>query len=299
MRAGRNIILAVLVTGLGAIAGECRALASPDPNYETYSEAFPEPVHKEVATYPDAAYRAYAEGTVIVRTLIAKDGTVKRAEVERSARMFDDAALAAARKWTFQRPVYDGHAIEVWVRIPFRFELGDPATDPRVQSDSLWRDRLSATPAIMQQQRESLLHTILNATEVWLFRLDPNERPDEIRINPRSRFGHRVILDEADIEAAPMRTKLLTLLADPRTHAKPPRVRGEFSPSLGVRFIAGTEVLDVVLSFADAAIFLKGGGRLWAGSAEPHWREWGQIAHAAFPADPNFARYAAHDPREP
>jgi hypothetical protein len=75
-------------------------------------------------------------------------------------------------------------------------------------------------------------------------------------------------------------------------------VKGEFQPRLGIRYVAGTDVLDVVVSFADEAIFLKQGGRLWAGSAAAHWRDWARLAHAAFPADPNFSRYAPHEPKE-
>jgi len=272
---------------------------APIDSFLNFSGSLPEPTHRETAIYPDQAFRAGLGGMVLVRVLVGRTGKLERTEIEKSDPLFDESALRAARQFRFDPVVHEGETLRVWVRMPFRFKLGDPATDPRVLSDSLWRDRWSATPAIMRQQRESFLRMMKKADEVWLFRLDPNSEAEVAPASVRSRFGQRAILDEASIEKDATRAKLRTLLTDVRTHARPPRVKGEFTPRLGIRFVTSGEVVDVLVSFADAALFVKDGRHLWAGSAMPHWREWGQLAHAAFPDDPNFARYATTDPMTP
>jgi TonB family protein len=263
------------------------------------SGALPEPTHRAKPFYPDAAYRQNVQGHVVVRMLVNRDGGGERAEIEQGDEVFETPAVAAARKFVFHRMTDPDDPERVWVRTAFDFKLADPAMDPRVLSDSLWRLPWSASPAVMRQQRESFLRMMRKPDEVWLFRIDPNSEGEALPANARSRFARRAILEAANIEDPATRAKIRTLLSDVRTHARPPRLKGEFSPRLGVRFVTSGEVVDVVVSFADAALFVKDGRRLWAGSAMPHWREWGQVAHAAFPEDPNFARYANSDPMSP
>ena len=264
------------------------------------SGSLPEPTYRAIPFYPDAAYRDNLNGFVVVRALIGLNGAVERAEIEKPDSLFDAAALAAARKWTFHPAMtLESQVVRVWTRVPFKFQLGNPSTDPRVLSDSLWRGPWSSTPAVMRQQREALVRRMRDADEVWLFRLDPNSDGNALPANARSRFDRRAILDATLVRDAATRATIRRMLADVRTHARPPRLKGEHMPRLGIRFVSGPDILDVAVSFADAAMFLKDGRHLWAGSAMPHWREWGQVAHAAFPEDPNFARYATADPMTP
>jgi len=273
------------------------AAAAPVPGEELFndSESAPVPTYREIPVYPDAAWRANLEGTSVVRVLLGVKGEIERAEVEASSPMFDDAALAAARKYKFNPAVFEGRPVKVWARIPFQFRLGDPATDPRVRSDSNWVDPWSSAPAVMEQQREAMLRTIQDADEVWLFRLDPGSERDVTPNLARSRFARRAILDQARVVDGPTRATLRRLLGDARTHATPPRLKCEYEPRLGVRFVSKNKVLDVAVSFCDQAIFLKDGSRLWAGSAYAHVNEWARLAHVAFPADPNFSRYSTMD----
>jgi TonB family protein len=106
-------------TGNGTIPIE----GDPDPDVPAFVERFPEVVTKTSPVYPPIARDAGMEGEVIVRMLVATDGRVKRAEIQRSSAMFDEAALAAARQWTFTPALSNGHPVPVWVRVPFRFQL--------------------------------------------------------------------------------------------------------------------------------------------------------------------------------
>jgi len=270
--------------------------AAADATEHADSGSLPSPRRRELPTYPDSAWRANLEGVVIVRVLLDINGGIERSEIAKSAPAFDRAALAAVAKFAFP-PARDaeGQPHRVWVRVPFEFRLPKVDDDPRVCSDTLWINPWSSAPAVMQQQRETILRMIQDAQEVWLFRLDPGSEGGATPEAPRSRFARRAILEEARVGDKPTLAALRTLLGDARTHATPPRLKCEYEPRLGVRFVSKGKVLDVAVSFCDQAIFLKDGSRLWAGSAYAHVNEWARLAHAAFPADPNFGRYATMD----
>ncbi len=74
--------------------------------------------------YPEAARKARAEGDTVVRYIVGKDGLVNDVSVVEPASwlMFDEAAMAAIRKWRFEPLIYAGAAREVVheIRISFR-----------------------------------------------------------------------------------------------------------------------------------------------------------------------------------
>lgn len=90
----------------------------------TFVATPPVVVRKVPPVYPPGALAANIDGVVIVGAVIGGDGSVIRAEVVRSVRGLDDAALAAARQWQFQSPRdCEGHATNAWVEIPIKFTL--------------------------------------------------------------------------------------------------------------------------------------------------------------------------------
>lgn len=98
----------------------------PDPVQPTaaaLAESRPEvpvvvPGENPAPDYPDAAVRRRLEGTALVRIEVAPDGTVADCRIATSSGsgLLDEAALAAARRWRFQR---GPGAVEV----PFVFRL--------------------------------------------------------------------------------------------------------------------------------------------------------------------------------
>lgn len=74
--------------------------------------------------YPEAALGNKQSGKVLLKILVAKDGTVKQVEVEKSepAGIFDAIAADAAKQWTFKPAIVDGKPIESWIRVPITFE---------------------------------------------------------------------------------------------------------------------------------------------------------------------------------
>ena len=95
----------------------------------------PEPTLSVKATYPPGALDQHAEGNVTVLATVAKDGSVKTAEVAESSgdAALDQAAMNAALQWRFKPALQDGVPIESQVRIPFHFHLAEhtPAEHPQ------------------------------------------------------------------------------------------------------------------------------------------------------------------------
>jgi protein TonB len=82
-------------------------------------------LHNPLPRYPAAARRAGEEGTVTLRVLVARDGTVARVEVEQSSGSphLDAAARETVKAWRFTPARRGGEAIESWMVVPVVFRL--------------------------------------------------------------------------------------------------------------------------------------------------------------------------------
>lgn len=109
------------VSGTGS--GETTAPVEPKWGDFVYYEEAPDLVTPVSPAYPAIAMQAGLEGSVSVRMLVGTDGRVKRAEIDKSSVMFNDAALAAARQWIFTPAKSNGHPVAVWVLLPVEFKL--------------------------------------------------------------------------------------------------------------------------------------------------------------------------------
>jgi protein TonB len=80
--------------------------------------------------YPAAAKAAHMSGTVMMRAVITKDGSIQRLTVASSTNgMFDDAAIDAARQWHYRPYVLNGEPTEVDTTITVNFAMS-PANQP-------------------------------------------------------------------------------------------------------------------------------------------------------------------------
>jgi len=75
--------------------------------------------------YPRSARRAGEQGTVVLRVLVAADGSPARVEVERSSgsASLDSAALEAVQRWRFVPARRGAVPVEAWVKVPVVFRL--------------------------------------------------------------------------------------------------------------------------------------------------------------------------------
>lgn len=99
----------------------------PPADFVPY-EKEPSIVHQVQPKYPELAQRAGLEGTVILKVWVDKEGKVRKAVVLKSdGDVFNQAAIDAAMQWSFTPALQQKRPIDVWVAIPFRFQLRDAA----------------------------------------------------------------------------------------------------------------------------------------------------------------------------
>jgi periplasmic protein TonB len=89
------------------------------------SEAVPLYRDNPPPAYPVLARKRGYEGTVILEVLVNKNGRVTDLKIYHSSgyAVLDEAALATVKDWQFQPGSRGETAIDMWVRVPIRFNL--------------------------------------------------------------------------------------------------------------------------------------------------------------------------------
>jgi TonB family protein len=86
----------------------------------------PVPVHKQTPLYSAEAMRRTIQGRIGVDIVVGVDGTVEDARISESLDKtfgLDDAALAAARQWTFEPGTLEGKPVRVLTQLYFDLRL--------------------------------------------------------------------------------------------------------------------------------------------------------------------------------
>ncbi len=109
--------------GTGERTGGTGEESDPDPNEPGFYDIQPEVIRRALPDYPEMGRQAGLEGKVTVRVLVGKMGEVKKVELENGSPLFEEAAIEAARQWTFRPALANGRPVAVWVRIPFVFRM--------------------------------------------------------------------------------------------------------------------------------------------------------------------------------
>jgi TonB family protein len=79
--------------------------------------------HQEVPRYPQEAKDARIQGTVLIHAIIAKDGSIREAEVVQGPGVLAAPALAAVKNWRYSPTLLLGEPIEVDTTISVVFTL--------------------------------------------------------------------------------------------------------------------------------------------------------------------------------
>jgi len=121
--------------------GPRQEIAVPGPvrnPAETFRAAIPEtsvppPLREAVPLYrrnpapeyPEPARRRGYEGTVMLDLLVNREGRVSDVRLSRSCGfpVLDRAAVAAVKGWFFEPATKGTEPVEMWVKVPIRFEL--------------------------------------------------------------------------------------------------------------------------------------------------------------------------------
>lgn len=75
--------------------------------------------------YPQGALRQHLQGSVLLRVLVAADGSAQQVEIERSSghTVLDTAARDAVKAARFRPVLKDGTAVPAWGLVPIEFRL--------------------------------------------------------------------------------------------------------------------------------------------------------------------------------
>ena len=86
--------------------------------------------------YPEEARKAGVEGKAIVEVTVGADGVMRRCSLVVSSgnAQLDEAALQAVHVSKFAPGTKDGKKVEMKVKVPFQFKLGDGAKESRGQT---------------------------------------------------------------------------------------------------------------------------------------------------------------------
>ncbi len=80
-------------------------------------------IHRVQPQYPEIARVARIQGPVVLRAIIARDGTIRAAEVLSGHPVLARAALDAVRQWRYRPYSLGGHPVEVDTQITVNFIL--------------------------------------------------------------------------------------------------------------------------------------------------------------------------------
>lgn len=81
-------------------------------------------IHRIEPQYPAIARIARVSGSVELRAIIGRDGSVSSIEVLSGNPLLARAAAEAVRQWRYRPTILDGEAVEVETRITVNFVLG-------------------------------------------------------------------------------------------------------------------------------------------------------------------------------
>lgn len=89
------------------------------------ASSVPVPISRPAPDYPAQALRNNESGTVHLRITVGEDGKPSDVVIERSSRSraLDQAAVRAARRWTFRPAQRDGRPAEGTLSVPITFTL--------------------------------------------------------------------------------------------------------------------------------------------------------------------------------
>lgn len=123
-------LLAALAAAVLVAAGGCAT--QPPQSAQAAAGAPPDadPLPANFLPAPPFPQQALASGTsgrVVLRLLVATDGSVRDAVIEESTPpgVFDAVTLEAVREWTVRPGVEDGRPVEGWMRVPVDFDIDD------------------------------------------------------------------------------------------------------------------------------------------------------------------------------
>src|SRR5437867_1344272 len=134
--------------------------------------AVPKRTKSVLPDYPPTAQAQGIRGIVILELIIDKEGKVAEARVVRSVPGLDEAALAAARQWTYEATKVNAKPVRVRLTVPITFAMKLPEM---TRQDGIPELRQGIAPPFPSDARGP-------ATVVAEVSLDPDGRVSEAKV---------------------------------------------------------------------------------------------------------------------
>ena len=82
-------------------------------------------INRVLPQYPEIAQVAHVSGTVVLRAIIARDGTVQELEYVSGPALLIKPAMDAVQRWRYRPTLLNGKPVEVETTIDVVFSLGN------------------------------------------------------------------------------------------------------------------------------------------------------------------------------
>ena len=82
-------------------------------------------IHQVRPQYPVIAREARVEGSVVLKAIIAKDGTIQHLQLVSGNPLLVSSAINAVKEWRYQPYLLNGTPVEVETNITIYFHLGE------------------------------------------------------------------------------------------------------------------------------------------------------------------------------
>ena len=129
---GGQLLLAGLCIGGGGMAWAGQAVQAPERLASASTDREATALQMVAPVYPKDAFDRSISGKVVLRVRVGADGRPADVRVTSATvpGVFDEAALQAARQWTFQPALKDGRAVATNLQVPVTFSLNDEGPLP-------------------------------------------------------------------------------------------------------------------------------------------------------------------------
>ncbi len=213
-RLGRSALASSLVLSLALlVAGAARGADDAAPRVAGQDVPPPKRVRTVLPEFPAEAQAQGLHGIVILELVIGTDGVVSEAKVVRSIPPFDDAALAAVKKWEYEVTKLDGKPVRVVLTVPITFALKLPDVS---RQDGIPELRQGATPVFPNAKGGAKVTA-------------------DITLDPDGRIADALVTEGdspwADAILQALRTWRFAAVEEPATYAF--RLEAEFQPAKG------------------------------------------------------------------
>jgi len=115
----------LVVTGRVIESGEQSNISITGPLHVSAGVTQGLVIYKVQPLYPPEARRARVQGTVVLRAVISREGTIENLRVISGDSMLVDAAADAVRQWRYHPYILNGDAVEVDTEVVIHFTLSE------------------------------------------------------------------------------------------------------------------------------------------------------------------------------